>query len=74
MPMIDILNLLEKLEILDDIKSWDRLREIRNSLAHEYPFDIDERVENIQMALIGYEELKKIYQNLKKFYEDKVNV
>ena len=74
MPMIDILNLLEKLKILEDVKSWDRLREIRNSLAHEYPFEIEERVENIQMALNGYEELKKIYQNLKKFYEDRLKV
>ncbi len=65
MPMIDILNLLEKLNILDDKTKWDELREIRNSIAHEYPFDIQERVENIQLALYGYEELKQIYLKLK---------
>ncbi len=65
MPMIDVLNLLERLEILDEKTKWDNLREIRNSIAHEYPFNIQERVENIKLALYGYEELKKIYLKLK---------
>jgi len=72
LSMIDILNLLEKLEILEDMRDWDRLREIRNSLAHEYPFDMDERVTNIKIAIDRYEVLKKIYQNLKSFYRSKV--
>jgi hypothetical protein len=65
--MIDVLNLLEKLEIVEDATDWDNLREIRNILAHEYPLDIDERVENIQLALDGYQNLKKIYNRLKAF-------
>ena len=63
--MIDVLNRLEKLEIVEDANVWDNLREIRNILAHEYPLDIDERVENIELALGGYRELKKIYLRLK---------
>jgi len=65
MLMRDILNLLEKLSILDKASDWDKLREIRNSLAYEYPFDIEERIENIRLALRGFELLKKIYENLK---------
>jgi hypothetical protein len=63
-PMIDILNILEQHSILkkDD---WERLREIRNSIAHEYPYSIQERVENIYLALDGYEILKQIYKNIK---------
>ena len=64
--MRDALNLLEKLSVLDTVSDWDRLREIRNNLAHEYPFDTQERVENIYLALEGFELLKKIYENLKK--------
>ncbi len=63
--MIDVLNRLEKLEIVEDSSEWDSLREIRNILAHEYPLDIDERVENIALALDGYKQLKKIYIKLK---------
>ena len=47
-PMIDILNLLEKLNIIDK-DDWEHLREIRNTLAHEYPFDTQERIENITL-------------------------
>ena len=64
-PMIDVLNHLERLEIIENAQIWESLREIRNLLSHEYPFDINERVENIQLALDGYKELKKIYENLK---------
>jgi len=72
LSMIDILNLLEKLEIIEDAKEWDLLREIRNSLAHEYPFNIDERIINIKTAINRYEILKKIYININTFYKSKV--
>lgn len=64
MPMKDILNILEKLSILEKASDWDRLREIRNSLSHEYPFDIEERIENIHLALEGFELLQTIYKNI----------
>jgi len=74
LPMIDVLNILEKLDILhkDD---WEKLRNIRNMLTHEYPYSIDERIENIQITLAGYENLKLIYNHIKnhyKKYEDKI--
>ncbi|HIP30128.1 MAG TPA: hypothetical protein EYG93_08850 [Sulfurospirillum arcachonense] len=64
MPMIDILNRLETLSILDVASDWDSLREIRNALSYEYPFDIIERVENINLALAGYVKLKSIFKKL----------
>ena len=69
LPMLDILNILEKLTIIEDANSWDELREIRNAIAHEYPFHISERIENIKLALRGFEKLKKIYLNLVKKME-----
>ena len=66
LTMIDILNRLEKLNILDASKQWEKLREIRNILAHEYPCDIEERIENIDLAMEGFMELENIYRNLKK--------
>jgi len=64
-PFRDVLNILEKLEILDSYE-WEKLREIRNNLAHEYPFDYDDRVENLKLVLKYYPTLKNIYFNLKK--------
>ena len=66
LTMIDVLHILEKLNVLESVSQWDKLREIRNILAHEYPFDIEERVENITLALEGYAELKSIFLRLKK--------
>jgi len=66
LTMIDVLYKLEKLNILDTSEQWDKLRETRNILAHEYPFDTEERLENITLAMEGFIELKKIYTTLKK--------
>ncbi|MCK5538310.1 MAG: toxin-antitoxin system antitoxin subunit [Bacteroidales bacterium] len=70
LTMIDVLNRLEKLNILDTTEQWERLREIRNILAHEYPFDTEERIENITLAMEGFIELKSIYTSLKKALQE----
>ena len=70
LTMIDVLHKLETLNILENSEQWERLREIRNILAHEYPFDLEERVENIALAMEGFVELRKIYQKIK----EKINL
>ncbi|NWF66334.1 MAG: hypothetical protein HXX81_02585 [Campylobacterales bacterium] len=65
--MRDVLNLLEKLEVIESATDWDRVREIRNILSHGYPFSLLERIENIHLAMDGYEIIKKIYLNLKSY-------
>jgi len=65
-PMLDVLHLLEKMKIIDNVLQWEKLREIRNILAHEYPFEIEERVENIALAMEGFISLKEVYVALKK--------
>ncbi|MDP1659474.1 MAG: hypothetical protein Q8L73_09025 [Methylotenera sp.] len=59
--------MLEKLEIIPSASMWDRLREIRNAIAHEYPLEIEERLENIVLALSGYDQLKDLYANIKQY-------
>jgi hypothetical protein len=70
-PMIDIIHILEKLNILTDTDQWERLREIRNLIAHEYPSDISECIENIQLALKGYVILKTLFNNIKDYAASK---
>lgn len=67
--MKDVLNLMEKLGIIANSSDWDRLREVRNVLSHDYPFCAQERIENIQVAIEGYAVLKDIYLNLKRYCE-----
>lgn len=64
LPMIDVLNRLEKLDIVNK-DDWEKLREVRNLLAYEYPFEIEERVENIGLVLESYRVLKDIYTKVK---------
>lgn len=64
MTMLDILNRLERLGIIESVEAWDKLREIRNALTHEYPEDTQLRIENIQLALRGYQQLVDIIAKL----------
>jgi hypothetical protein len=46
-PFRDILNILERLEIIDSADIWLKMREIRNDLTHEYPLMLDETIEKL---------------------------
>lgn len=65
MSMRDMLDRFEQLQIIDSVETWDRLREIRNAITHEYPMNLEERIENIRYALQSYNDLKKIYRNIR---------
>lgn len=68
MAFKDILNKLERLEIISSAEKWMEFREIRNTLTHEYPDNEDEIIEGIKLALIAFREIKKIYDNIKSKY------
>ena len=68
-PFRDILNILERLRIIDSVDSWLILRELRNDLAHEYPMMIDETIEKLnflycQLSLLA-SILSKVEQQIK---------
>lgn len=67
---IDILNRLEELEVVDKDK-WLRLREIRNNIAHEYSFNLDEVVNSIELIYDVSDELIKIYEDILLFCNDR---
>jgi uncharacterized protein with HEPN domain len=69
MTFLDILNRLEKLDILDKNK-WLELREVRNEIAHEYSFNQDEVVDNINMIYDRSDELITIYNKIYKFIKE----
>ena len=71
MPMLDILYKLEQLDMLENVDEWDMLREVRNDLAHEYPMEFENRLENLKKAIWGYKELDKIYKNIKNYLLNK---
>jgi len=70
-PMLDVLHKLEQLNMIENANEWDILREIRNELTHEYELSYENRIENIKKAIWGYEELVKIYKNIKNYLTNK---
>ena len=48
-PILEILNIMKKYGVIEDSVDWQTMREIRNSLAHEYLDDI-----NNDMELLNY--------------------
>ena len=62
---IDIINLAEKLGIVDSSKEWFELRELRNAVNHDYSLLEEELVETINRIYSKRQSLIKIYERLK---------
>lgn len=60
---IDILNKLEKLEVLHDKSEWLYLRKLRNEVSHEYPLDDDEAVVALNSLFSSKGKLLDFYQS-----------
>ncbi len=65
----DILREIEKEGIID-IDSWSELRELRNKIAHEYPEDIDEMIESINLFIEKSGELITISNKLEEKFNE----
>ena len=67
LPFIDILNKLEHLNIIDDSKTWLKLRQSRNTVTHEYPTLISDQIEGLNVLYSDVDILAKIWENLKAY-------
>ena len=57
--------------MLDDIREWDILREIRNDLSHEYPMEQIDRFNTLKKTIWGYQELKIIFEKITNYLIEK---
>lgn len=73
-PFIDILNLMEKLYLIDNITAWRELREDRNELAHNYEDEPEIMSATINNLYNKKGILKDIYLKIKEFYETREKV
>lgn len=64
MPFIDILNKLERIELINSSSDWIDYRNLRNTLTHDYPDNTTEIIEAIEKAISVYDEMIKIYNKL----------
>ena len=65
----DILREIEK-EGIVDIDSWSELRELRNKIAHEYPEEVDEMVESINLFIEKSSKLIAISNKLEEKFNE----
>ena len=73
-PFIDILNLMEKLNLIASADLWKELREYRNEIAHNYE---DNPAIGSQMINALYEKsdfLISTYSHIKNFLKEKFNL
>jgi len=64
----DILKLIEK-EKICDIDTWNELRKLRNDIAHDYPHELDEMLEKINLFIKNSDKLVSIFDNIKRRYD-----
>ena len=73
MSFFDILKAIEKEKIID-IDSWSYLRKLRNDIAHDYPEELQETLEKVNLLIQKSDILIKIVDKLEsKYYETKQN-
>lgn len=64
MSLLDILDKLEKFNIIEDAYSWMEYRKLRNKLTHEYPNNEQDIVDGIYLAIEVFEQIENILNNI----------
>lgn len=67
MSLIDVLDKLEKLNLISSTEDWINYRKIRNLLTHEYPEDYTELIENIKLAFMYFNQIKLDIQKIEDY-------
>ncbi|MCF6218696.1 MAG: hypothetical protein L3J62_04715 [Gammaproteobacteria bacterium] len=71
MSMLDVLDRLEKLELLSSAEQWMDYRNLRNVLTHEYPDNREELLEGIHTALNVFADIKSLNETLFQYAKKK---
>jgi hypothetical protein len=64
---LDRLNKLVKMEIIDSVDFWKAMRKTRNSIAHEYPDDLETTAEQINACVEQVRVLLTFFNRLKEY-------
>jgi uncharacterized protein with HEPN domain len=64
LPVIDILNLLERYRFLPSVSRWQEIREIRNQITHEYRLAPGELIVTLELAFAMVGEMAEILEAL----------
>lgn len=71
-PFLDKLNRAEKLGMVPSVNTWQRLRELRNQTAHEYPNQPERVIANLRHLVAEVPALAEVYGALRSFARKRV--
>ena len=71
LPIIDILNLLERYGYLSSAMRWQEIREVHNQITHEYRLDPGELIITLEIAFGMVSEMSKILDQIKQRYRER---
>jgi hypothetical protein len=71
-PFIDTLNILEKNGVIPSAEKWQELRNIRNTVAHEYPGSESQTAEALTMLFSEWVNLEQMYLSVKRYYFERL--
>jgi hypothetical protein len=71
MPMIDIINKMEKLSIIESADNWLFLRKLRNELAHEYPDEPGLQAQILNKLVLETNRLIDIFRKIEDYLVNK---
>lgn len=68
-PFFDIINRLEKLDVITSAEEWQFFRNLRNNLAHDYPESIDQTVTTLNTLVSEWDRMVRLYEKVKSAYQ-----
>jgi len=71
-PFLDILNQLEKNGIVVSAETWQRLRALRNNVAHEYPDSNEQCTATLNMLFSEWHQLQNMFLAARAYYDAKL--
>jgi hypothetical protein len=74
MSLLDILDKLEKFELITRSSDWMNYRKLRNQLTHEYPNNEDDIIEGIILSIEVYNEIDIILNNIIEYTNKRVKL
>jgi hypothetical protein len=60
MSLLDILDKLEKFEIIQNASDWMGYRKLRNKLTHEYPNNEEDVINGIKLSMEAFNDIEEI--------------
>jgi len=71
MPFIDVLNKLERLELIQSSDEWIEFRNLRNNLTHDYPDNEEEIIDTINLSIDIYKKMIEIYTDMARLVKER---